>query len=156
MKIIELINNTIVLERKPTIMFHKSGANSCKYLCKFNIYDRMERFLFSVTLSEADIIKFLEAAYNHIEFNRSESKIVFNSGSLSKYLELYGFNLIEDNKLGIFTYYPDLNTVNSNRILVEIKGKDSEYNLEDFLTDIHSEFISDIPDLTYLNPDFLN
>lgn len=153
MKQIRLIDGNIILNRKPITLW--ISANSCRYLCTIEFYNSINILTTSITLSEADISKFVEDSYEYLEFNMPNTDIYFNSTSVN--LNSFGFRLNSENNNDILTlieYNPAIDYF-AEKIKINLSGPNN-YNLQDFLIDIYSYFLGDIPDLTYLSPDFIS
>ena len=156
MKIINIDNYKIILERKPLKLW--MSGNSFRYMCIFHIFTSIGTNLFDITCTEGDIINILETFYDYIATSLSLENIYLNTSNIHN-MNSYGFQAEMIGEGGnstlfsILEYNPliDFYTKKISFILSD----NIHYTIEDLLIDIYEEFLSDIPDMTYINPDFL-
>lgn len=147
MKLVDLTDYKLILERKPLRLW--TSGNSNKYICYFKFYTNLNIHLFDLVFNEKDIVKLMEQTYDLLEFNFSNTSIYFDSTSSNTMS--YGFNIELDNMdnwITVIEYNPIID------IMIErlkfYLGENIGYTILDFLQDIYEEFLSDIPDLSYL------
>lgn len=156
MREINLDNYKIILERKQLKLW--LSGNSFRYMCFFHICTSIGTYLFDITCTEGDIVKLLETFYEYIATSSHESEVYLNNSNIIN-MNGYGFELDlipesggNSSILSIVEYNP-ISDLFFKRVSINLI--DGIYTIEDLLIDIYEEFLSDIPDLTYINPDFL-